>query len=102
MYFLAMNMSVSSLLAPHLARRAVDDASDERRNPVVLAGRLPDDRSHDGHVRVLESASQGVSQQHFGRGARELLGAAQNGSPKPRGSLDHGAIPERARRVDSR
>src|SRR4051812_44982840 len=88
MCFLVMNMSAVSLRHSHLKRCAVDDAGNERRKPVVLAGGLPDDRSDDGHVGVLETSSERVRKQHFGGRAGELVGTGENRAAQPGRPVD--------------
>ena len=49
-----------------LERRALDDAVDERRHPVVVLRRVSDDRADRRHVVVLDPAAERVGHQALG------------------------------------
>src|SRR5439155_13160405 len=46
----------------HLKWRAPDDTHNNAGKPVIVARRLVDNRTHCGHVMVVEAAAQRISQ----------------------------------------
>ena len=78
------------------------DAQNQRREPVIVAGRVPDDAAHDGHVVVAEPAAERVHQQLARQRPHEHLGLPQDRLPQRDDTVDLGAIDKLSRRVDRR
>src|SRR5262249_8392751 len=49
-----------------LERRALHDAEDKRREPVVIGSGFADDAAKLGHILILDAAAQGISHELFG------------------------------------
>src|SRR3989442_798046 len=58
----------------HLEGGALHDAKHERRESVLAARRVPNDRPHQRHILILDTAAQCVSEQLLRHDADELIG----------------------------
>src|SRR5215471_8293165 len=76
---LLMNIFKSSiefsccLRFPRLEWRALHDVHDDRRQLVIVPGRVVHDAPHDRHVVILQTASQSISHHFFRNGSGELF-----------------------------
>src|SRR5689334_15982033 len=64
-------------LTLHLKRRALDDANYQRRKPVVVRRRAPDNGAHHRHIVVLDASAQTISHQLFRDGPHKLIRIAE-------------------------
>src|SRR4029453_8785712 len=62
----------------HLERHAADDPRDQpRREPVIVASSVPNDRSHGGLVVVLDAATERVGKELLDHSRYELVRLVQ-------------------------
>src|SRR5262245_46392363 len=58
--FCILHFALLILRPLHSERHTLNDARDERREAVVLTGRVANDGAHGRHVEVLDAPAQGV------------------------------------------
>src|SRR6188508_507744 len=80
------------LLHALLERVALDDAHDQRREPVVVRAGAANDRAYRRHIVVVYGPAERVCHQLLGGRRHERVRAAQHRSPQIGGSADWRAI----------
>jgi hypothetical protein len=65
-----------------LERYAPDDLKDNRREAVLIPGRIAHNSANGWHVSARQSAANRVSHELFGQGPDEGLGLPQQGGAK--------------------
>src|SRR5687767_13610858 len=88
------------LLHAFLERVAVDDAQDQRREPIVVRAGAPDDRTHARHVVMVHRPAQRVCHQLLGCRRHERVRSAQDRLTQIGGTAHRRAVSELALRVD--
>src|SRR5580700_3423172 len=85
-------LEISIACPPHLKRRAVDDAENDRRPALVVGGGLMGALAHDRTVVLLETAAERVGQEPVRAGLHELLAPAQQDVAQAGRSVELGAV----------
>src|SRR2546422_8214149 len=76
----------------HLKRLALDDAKNQRRKMIAIAGGIPRNGPNQGHVTIFNSAPQSVCQKFFRNDLDELIGIADEPLAHTSGTLDLRAV----------
>ena len=75
----------------------------QRRQPIVVAGRVADDAAHDRHVVIAEPAAERVGRAASrSASATNISGCSQDRLPQRHDAVDLRAVGELSRRVDRR
>src|SRR5438128_2139092 len=84
----------------HLKRRALDDSSNQGREPEVMVLRVLNDLADRGHIVILEAASERVSQHFLRHDADENLPLADERLAQANDAVEGGAVEQRSRWID--
>src|SRR5215213_10186870 len=73
---------------PHLERRALDDAKDDRRPAVIVRRGLARDLAHHGEIVLLDTAAERVGEKPLGEGLDEQVLLGEEHFAQARGSVE--------------
>src|SRR5580765_3123020 len=91
---------ICSLRFPHLKRRALGDAENQRLEPVVGRRAVPNDPAYRRRIVVLDAAAERVDQQLLREGGHHRIGLTEQPAAQTGGAVELRPVWQRGRHID--